>query len=86
MADAAYKSKAKDKCDSKKSSGSQLLCTFDLQKCLATPLLKTSVAFYKIHCGPTIQLYMIVVTKKSLLHVARSPSKTRSKQGSILPD
>lgn len=45
-ADIAYKSKDKDKCCAKEDSLFKVV-TFDLQKCLPTPFLETSVSFYK---------------------------------------
>lgn len=43
----AYVSKARDKKIAKESAGTRILGTFDLQQCLATPYLNTSVTFYK---------------------------------------
>ena len=45
-ADLGYKSKANDKAASKANSTLKVL-TFDLQQCLPTPYLRTSISFYK---------------------------------------
>lgn len=46
MADWGYVKKAEDKINAKDSNGTGITSTFDLQKCLPTPLLRSSVAFY----------------------------------------
>ena len=46
-AESAYEEKKLDKIKAKDSDGTCELLTFDLQQCLPTPLLNTSIAFYK---------------------------------------
>lgn len=47
MARLAYSEKKKDKETAKESNGSLVMCSFDLEQCLPTPLLHTPVSFYK---------------------------------------